>query len=215
MRGWVGFDPSNFQFLTSNFHMLDNTVGSQQHSIIIGTLLGDGCLERNGTHVRLVIDHSAKQEAYVRWKAEWLQEFSPSVVLKERSDARTERTYCHCVLRTRTSPALERYVFLFYEGKRKCIPKTLPSMMSPQVLATWIMDDGYRRNDCNALRLNTQGYDFAEQQIVRHAFAALSIDATIQKHLSHFVVYIPSHAMGRLRALVRPHLIPSMAYKLA
>ena len=194
---------------------MDNTVGSQQQNIIIGTLLGDGCLERNGTNVRLVIDHSAKQEAYVRWKAEWLSELAPSVVLKERLDVRTERTYRHCVLRTRTSPLLERYVSLFYRGKRKCVPRTLPSMMNPQVLATWIMDDGYRRNDCNALRLNTQGYEFAEQRIVQRALAKLSLETTIQKHLSHFVVYVPSHAMDRLRALARPHLIPSMAYKLA
>lgn len=194
---------------------MDNTVGSQQQNIIIGTLLGDGCLERNGAYVRLVIDHSAFQEAYVRWKAEWLQGLAPSVVFKERFDARTGRTYRHCVLRTKTSSALEQFVLLFYEGKRKCIPKTLPAMMNPQMLATWIMDDGYRRNDCNALRLNTQGYDLAEQKIVQHALAVLSIDATIQKHLSHFVVYIPSHSMNRLRALVRPHLIPSMAYKLA
>ena len=110
---------------------------------------------------------------------------------------------------------LEQYVSLFYRGKRKCVPRTLPDMMNPQVLATWIMDDGYRRSDCNALRLNTQGYEFAEQQIVQHALAKLTLDATIQKHLSHFVVYIPSRSMDRLRALVCPHLIPSMVYKLA
>src|SRR3989338_1134096 len=194
---------------------MDNTVGSRQQNIIIGTLLGDGCLERYGTHVRLVIDHSAKQEVYVRWKAEWLQEFSPSIVLKERSDARTGRMYRHCVLRTRTSSVLEPYISLFYQGKRKCVPPTLPSMMNPQVLATWIMDDGYRRNDCNALRLNTQGYAFAEQRIVQRALAEFSLDATTQKHLSQFVVYIPSRSMDRLRALVRPYMIPSMGYKLA
>ena len=194
---------------------MDNTVGSRQESIICGTLLGDGLLERNGTFVRLVTDHSAAQAAYVHWKAGWLTPFCPTITLKERADRRTHRTYSHCILRTRTSPLLERYVALFYKGTHKRIPVMLPTMITPPMLAVWIMDDGYRRNDCNALRLNTQGYTFPEQRIVQRALVTLSIQSTIQKHTKHFVVYIPSKSMGRLRAIASPHLIPSMKYKLA
>ncbi|MFH1129753.1 MAG: hypothetical protein V1754_00335, partial [Pseudomonadota bacterium] len=89
---------------------MDNTVGSQQDNVIIGTLLGDGCLERNGSCVRLIADHSAKQAEYVRWKATVLNDLSPRVVQKSRFDQRTGKTYNHCILRTRTSPRLEKYV---------------------------------------------------------------------------------------------------------
>ena len=194
---------------------MDNTVGSQQQNIICGTLLGDGLLERNGRFVRLVVDHSASQEAYVRWKAASLTSLHPIVILKARIDPRNQRTYTHCILRTHTDPVFEKFVSLFYKGKRKCVPKNLSAIITPQMLAVWIMDDGYRRNDCNAMRLNTQGYSFAEQKIVQRALAKLSITSTIQKHKTHFVVYIPSRIMGRLRTLVQPLLIPSMAYKLA
>ncbi len=194
---------------------MDNTVGSRQENIIVGTLLGDGLLERNGKFVRLVVDHSASQEAYVRWKAEGLVSLHPSIILRERIDPRNQRTYTHCILRTRTDPTLEEFVPLFYQGKRKCVPKKLPGMLNPQMLAVWIMDDGYRRSDCNALRLNTQGYTFAEQKIVQRTLAKLSITSNIQRHKTHFVVYIPSRSMSRLRAVVQPHLISSMVYKLA
>lgn len=194
---------------------MDNTVGSQQENIIFGTLLGDGCLERNGKFTRLVIDHSVKQKAYVCWKADNLSVLSPSVSIKERFDQRTNKTYNHCILRTHTSPLLEKYVFHFYNEKRKCVPDKLPEMLNPQMLAVWIMDDGYRRNDCNALRLNTQSYTFLEQKIIQQAISKLSIQANIQKHTSQFVIYIPSKSMNRLRTLVRPFLIPEMAYKLA
>lgn len=193
---------------------MDNTVGSQQRNIICGTLLGDGFLERNGTYVRLVADHSVSQGQYVHWKAQQVLLLRPSIIFKKRIDQRTLRTYKHCILRTRTSPLLEEFFLLFYRRKRKCIPKMLPKMINSQMLAVWIMDDGYKRNDCNALRLNTQGCTFHEQKIIQQSLAKLSIASTIQKHKTHFVIYIPSGAMNRLRILVQPFLIPSMKYKL-
>ena len=194
---------------------MDNTVGSQQQNVICGTLLGDGLLERNGKFVRLVIDHSAKQEAYVRWKAERLTTLVPSIIFKKRIDSRMHRIYSHCILRTCVSPILERYVVLFYQGKHKRVPVMLPKMINPQMLAIWIMDDGYKRNDCNAMRLNTQSYTLAEQGIVKRALKRLNIETHIQKHKKHFVIYIPSQSMNRLRTLVRPFMIPTMEYKLA
>lgn len=194
---------------------MDNTVGSQQHNIIAGTLLGDGLLERNGTYVRLVIDHSAKQRTYVRWLADELASLQPTIINRLRFDVRTNRTYSHCILRTRTSPSLEKYVALFYQERRKRVPQILPQLMNPQLLAVLIMDDGYRRNDCQALRLNTQSYHLGEQRVIQRALKKLSVESTIQKHKTQHVVYIPSKAMPRLRTLVRPHLITSMKYKLA
>ncbi len=194
---------------------MDNTVGSQQQNIIFGTLLGDGFLERNGVYARLVVDHSTAQEAYVRWMADALSSLHPSISVKERFDPRYKHIYAHCILRTHTSPLLEKFVQLFYRGKRKYVPEIVSKIINPQMLAVWIMDDGYRRNDCNALRLNTQSYSLNEQRIIKRAFAKLSIVTHIQRHKSHFVVYIPSGSMERLRTLVRPFLIPSMGYKLA
>ena len=194
---------------------MDNTVGSQQRNIICGTLLGDGFLERNGKFVRLIIDHSNKQKEYVQWKAHKLFPLVSKISVKPRFDERTKRVYTHCVLRTHTSELLEEFVSLFYRENRKYIPMELPHIINPQMLAVWIMDDGYHRNDCNALRLNTQSYTVHEQKIVQDALQQLALDATIQKHKSQFVVYIPSRAMTRLRTLVRPFIIPRMAYKIA
>lgn len=50
-----------------------NTVGSraslsrQQEAILVGKILGDGCLEKNGNHVRLKIEQGHKQKEYVNW----------------------------------------------------------------------------------------------------------------------------------------------------
>lgn len=195
---------------------MDNPVGSQQHNIIVGTLLGDGFLERNGHHVRLVIGHSVRQKVYLDWKTRHLLSLKPRISNIKRFDLRTDKIYEFSIMRTRSLPELEQYARLFYgSGRSRHIPKELPQLLNPQMLAVWIMDDGYKRNDCNALRLNTQSYSFVEQKIVQQALAKLSIVSNIQKHKKYFVVYIPSRSMNRLRKLVQPFLIPSMVYKLA
>ena len=194
---------------------MDNTVGSQQRDIIIGTLLGDGFLERNGKNVRLIVDHSLAQEKYVSWKQQQLSGIPSAIAVKHRKDIRTGVLYSHCILRTHSLPLFEEYAALFYKEKRKRIPCDLPIILSPQMFAVWVMDDGYKRSDCNALRLNTQSYSYEEQGIIQKALHQFGIESTIQKHKNAYVIYIPSRSMERVRSLIRPHIIPSMEYKIA
>jgi hypothetical protein len=194
---------------------MDNTVGSRQWELIVGTLLGDGFLERDGQHVRLIVEHSEKQLPYVEWKRHELGSLRSSVRRVERFDARTQRRYRSYLLRTRTSNVLESLYELFYDRNRKRIPMTLPKILTPRMLAVWIMDDGYKRNDCNALRLNTQGYSDPEHMIIRQALLAMGIQSNIHRQKQYLVTYIPSRSMNRLRHLVREFIIPEMVYKIA
>ena len=195
---------------------MDNTVGSPQHDIILGTLLGDGFLEKNGKNFRLVIDHSLNQISYVKWLKSQLQDFKSSVVIKKRFDSRVGKTYNHCILRTESSRLLDNYSEIVYRGKsKKMIPKNLPEIINGQILAIWIMDDGYKRNDCNALRLNTQSFSYEEHKLIQKALQSISIESTIQRHKNGFVIYIPSRSMNKIRETVNPYIIPEMKYKIA
>src|SRR3989344_3206686 len=203
--------------MEANLH--GNTVGSRQdvfqRNIILGTLLGDGFLELNGKNYRLIADHSAKQKEYVEWKASYLKEFFPSVVEKDRLDRRTGKIYSHVIVRTRASSVLKNYYKLFYNKGKKVIPKKLPRIINWMILAVWIMDDGYKRNDCRALRLNTQGYDKYEQSTIRKSLLKLGIDSNIQKHQDSYCIYIPSKSYSRLKFNLEQYIIPSMKYKIA
>lgn len=192
-----------------------NAVGSQQQDIIIGTLLGDGFLERNGRNVRLVFDHSYDQSLYVKWKGSFLSDFRFTIKQKSRFDPRTGKYQKHTILRTRTSLELEKYFKIFYRDRIKVIPENLLNLISRQSLAVWIMDDGYKRNDCNALRINSQGYTKGEHEIIISALRKFRIVAKIQRHKERFVTYIPSAYMDQLRNVVRPYIITSMEYKVA
>jgi len=195
---------------------MGNTVGSQLREIIIGTLLGDGYLERNGRYKRFVCGHGWKQQEYITWKFNLLSELT-QCRLNSRTwqDPRNDRIYSGFQLRSITSPLWDEFYDLFYKDNRRIIPKNLPDMISAQVLAIWIMDDGYRRNDCNAMRLNTQGYDYREHQVIKRSLKKLGIESTIHHQAKYLVTYIPSSSMDVLRSKVRPYIVPSMEYKLA
>lgn len=193
---------------------MDNTVGSRQGEIIIGTLLGDGFLERNGKYVRLIIDHSNKQHSYVVWLYRQLKNLGGKVVSKKQYDKRTKKFYYHSVYRTHTSPSLENYYTLFYKDGIRIVSSELPTIITPQILAIWFMDDGYRRNDCNAARLNTQSYSAGEHKIIQQALLALGITSKVHKQKQKFVIYIPSRSMNQLRTIVNRLLINDMKYKI-
>ncbi len=190
-------------------------MGSPQRKIIIGTLLGDACLERNGKHVRLKIEHSAKQRIYIEWKYNHLRYLGGKITFRKRFDNRTSKYYESYTFRSHSRPELEEFFELFYLGNIKQVPSQLPKIITPLTLAIWIMDDGYKRNDCNAIRLNTQSYSLEEHVIIQTALLSLGIQSQIQKHKDTFVTYIPSRSMDYLGNLVSNLLINEMRYKIA
>lgn len=194
---------------------MGNTVGSQLREVIIGTLLGDGFFEQNGKNRRFVCAHSVKQELYIKWKFNQVKQVTQcSLVRKNRQDPRNGRFYPYYQLRSISSPVWDEFYTLFYKDKRRIIPQSLPKIISARMLAVWLMDDGYRRNDCNAVRLNTQCYSYDDHQIIKQSLKNLGIESTIHRQTKYFVTYIPSYSMDLLRSIVNPYIIPSMKYKI-
>jgi hypothetical protein len=185
---------------------------------VIGTILGDGCLERNGRNTRLKIDHSWDQEAFVRWKFRELQELDPSEPrLVVREDPRTRQIHRNLRFSTRTTPLLNSYHSFFYpeEGMKLIPPHILDTLISPLSLAVWYMDDGGRRSDCRSGYLNTNAYTPDDVEILK---SCLDVRFGISTR-THFAagkprIYIPSGQFAGFCELVRPHVIPEMAYKL-
>jgi hypothetical protein len=83
-------------------------------------------------------------------------------------------------------------------------------------LAVWYMDDGHRRVDCRALRLNTQGFLPEEVdlliQVLAHNFGVETRRHRVKG--DQWVIYIPAHAAQRFCDRIRPYIPPEMGYKL-
>lgn len=188
-----------------------------QHSVIIGSLLGDACLSPNGRYWRVRFDHSATAEGYLWWKYELLY---PIVTTSPRKvsvlDRRTHRIYHHIRFDTRTLPELNWYATRFLFQGRKCVPHEVGSLLSPLALAVWYMDDGHRRTDCNALRLNTHAFTYENNE---HLLEALRTCFDIRARLhrvvkEQWVLYIPSKEAYRFCNIIRRYVPPCMEYKL-
>ncbi|MCS6860849.1 MAG: hypothetical protein NZT92_11080 [Abditibacteriales bacterium] len=96
---------------------------ARQHEILIGTLLGDGCLEQNGRHVRLKVDHSAAQKAYALWKYAELRDVAAAEPYEIAvADARTGNTYRHVRFATRSDRLFDPYRAMFYQDGCKRVP---------------------------------------------------------------------------------------------
>jgi len=193
---------------------------ARQHQILVGTLLGDGCLERNGRHVRLKVDHGADQRAreYVLWKYDELRDLASGVPREVRVfDRRSGRIYTHFRFATRTLEELDEYHLIFYDHGRKRVPENIGDLLTtPLSLAVWFMDDGHRRTDCRALRINTQGYSFGENKLLCGVLERnFGVEARVHRVRDEmYVMYIPAAQANVFCDLVRPYVLKCMKYKL-
>jgi hypothetical protein len=187
---------------------MGNAVGSLsevQHSIVVGTLLGDGAM-RCKTNALLEINHSSQQSSYVQWKYLHLADLV-------RTPPRTRhgnggRIACRFV--TRSLPALTPYYRLFYESGRKRVPDV---ELTPLALAVWFMDDGCRSR--NAVYLNTQQFDIAGQRkLLVMLGRQWQIAGSLNRDKCYRRIRVTVDGTKRLAELIEPYVLPELRYKL-
>lgn len=190
-------------------------LSARQKEILLGTLLGDGHLEKNGYHTRLRIDHCHKQKDYVLWLA---SEFSP-FSLKSRQiveiDKRSGKKYSRWHFSTRCITLLDKYRKLFYNKRRKIISRQVIRHLTPLSLAVWYMDDGFRRRDSKGFYLCTLSYTEEEQHILQEVlFRRFGLETRIHHQKGSMRIFVPSASADRFNSIVKPYILPNFKYKL-
>lgn len=202
---------------------MDNTVGREiltcnQKALIIGTLLGDGNLLKRYVNTNLRIDHGVVQKSYLFWKYKLLKNIATKkpIIIKQ-IDKRDGKIIKRWHFKTIAMPELNFYWNLFYPNSKKKIPENIDWYFSnPISLAVWIMDDGYRRNDCNAIRISSDGFSYKEQLILKECLAKnFDINTKIHKKGKYWNLYIPSGEMLKTKNLIQEYIIDSMKYKIS
>lgn len=188
-----------------------------QRDIILGLLLGDGHLEKNGHYVRLKVDQALNHIDYINWLYEELKNLVPSkpIIIKEK-DKRTNRVYRWLHLSTYSNLEFKKWWEVFYVNKKKTIPPNIEDMLKSEIsLAIWFMDDGYKRDDCAAIRLNTDAFGYEEQNILIHCLEKnFRIKSHLHKKGKWLNIYIPKDEAKNFCELVKPYIVPSFRYKL-
>ena len=204
---------------------MGNTVGSQgnltkrQKEMLIGMILGDCCLEKNGRNVRLRVEHGLNQKDYLYWKYKELKNLvtnKPRLV-KGIIHYKSKKIYQRLHLSTFSLPELNTYWIKFYFQKRKRVPSNILELLkSPLSLAVWYMDDGYKRNDCNALRINTDSFKIAEQRLLQRCLREnFGINTKLHKKGKFWNIYIPNSQTKNFCNMIKPYIIPKMKYKIS
>jgi len=172
----------------------------EETDIIVGSLLGDGCLRKMGRCIvpAFSVSHSESQKTYVFWKYDKLKRFIKTPPWRE------ERVY------RRT----------FYKNGVKIIPDDIASLLrdAPLALAVWLMDDGNRNHD--AVFLNTQSFSLEDQKkLSRVLTGVFGFGTTINKHsVSNgkqlYRIRIDTKSTKRLPKLMKDYFLPELRYKI-
>ena len=191
----------------------------QQTSVLIGTILGDGFLQKTGEkNARLRLEHSKKQKDYVLWKGKIFgRMFQGGPNYLERIHPKSKETYKYCRWQSSVSPAFGKWRKYFYPNGKKIIPNDIGNFLTePITLAVWYMDDGYfnktDRNSYIYLGRVTRAEAEILQKSIRKNFG---IEATVyDKKNKGFALFFGASETKKLQALLRPFIVPSLQYKL-
>jgi hypothetical protein len=103
---------------------------------------------------------------------------------------------------------------LFYINKVKVIPDDIYNLLDPVALAHWICGDGYSLS--KGLALCTDSFSIKDTVklsnvlIIRYNFKC-----TLHKNKENsYRIFISRKSMNSLIQIVKPHMAPSMFYKL-
>ena len=118
-----------------------NVLTSRQQQILIGTLLGDGCLAKHGRFHRLFVKHQLAQRSLAELKRDAFDGFV-TMPLHQFDQRLADRRYPCVQFVTRTSPVFSEWHQRFYSERQKVVPRDIAETITPLSVAIWFMDDG-------------------------------------------------------------------------
>lgn len=196
----------------------------EEKDILIGSLLGDGCLRKMGRSKvpSFSVSHSEDQKDYVFWKYEKLKRWVNTPPWRE------ERIYYKDKSRKTVSwrfQTLSRAVFTelynaFYKNGRRIIPDNIAKLLekSPLILAVWFMDDGNKNH--KAVFLNTQSFSLSDQRKLLQALhKVFGFQVTLNKHsyskgIQLYRIRISTESTKKLKSIIEKYILPQFAYKI-
>lgn len=138
-----------------------------------------------------------------------------------KPDSRTGNVYTAYQFHTSaTDPYWTKLRQIFYIDGVKFVPNCIGEYLTAMDQAFWIMDDGYRRN--NGQAISTHGFTQEEVQmqirILNELFSLSAYISLVDQNRSirggNWIIVIPSSDMPHLRNILLPYFHSSMLYKL-
>lgn len=186
--------------------------------LLIGSLLGDGSFcyyNKNKKNCYISIAHCMKQFEYLDYKKSILDNYGLGTPIKVSShkDKRFKSAmYVECREKSRLHPIFTDIRDKYYDiSGHKRVNRDFVKDIDALGLAIWYMDDGYvTKNSCI---FSSCSFTIEEQRILA--------DILLEKFDLHFnlgkhdnSMYLQARDFPKFVNIIKPHIIPSMQYKL-
>lgn len=182
-------------------------LSNRQLAIVLGSILGDAYIYPKG---KICFEHSFQQEEYLLWKYRELRNLAyPKIAEVVRVDKRTGMTNSsfRFFLRQFFRPLRK----LFYSSSEKIYPRSIDKLMTPLLLATWYMDDGYLERNKYPV-ISTESFTQIDNLHLSNVFAkCFQLESYITKRRR---LRIKGKSAKQFFEIVGPYIHPQLGYKL-
>jgi len=198
----------------------------RQKEILYGSLMGDAKRQHTKWNSSAGFVQSDKQKDYLMWKfLEFANIVSENALrYSEDIDKRSGNLIKSYRFYTMANTDVEEIINKFYVDGKKIVTQEILDNLTPLSMAVWHMDDGYANfygekktrtgwNITPEVKLCTDSFSPEENQLICDWLKErYDIDAHVRAKRNR--VIIKSTSVYDFFALIRPHIIPSMLYKI-
>lgn len=197
-----------------------------QKGLIIGTVLGDGCLHilKGGKNAFLTIHHSEKQLEYLKLK----QTLFPNLFIREmrKYSTKINPSKFQFSLESIVHPDLTNLHDLVYKEGRKTVSQESLNYLTIPGLVLWFYDDGtlagknkYGAGRGTSYQLLTCNFTLEENKLIRaHLFKKFGLKTTPLYQTNGTKKYWRLHFANDTRSILEKYLldwrVPCLDYKL-
>lgn len=187
---------------------------SKIEEILIGLILGDAWLEKAKVNARLRFEQSHIRTEFFFHVFKFFVFYSPNTpFLRERLDKRNNKIYKTWHFSTLSLPYFTNYYNLFYLNSKKIIPTNIIDLLTPIVLAFWIMCDGYKYN--KGVALATNSFSISDNELLINALNVnFGFKAWMINDHGQPSIFIPKCDLINLQKIVLPNMHSTLLYKI-
>nr|YP_009722339.1 hypothetical protein [Morchella importuna]QGN66741.1 hypothetical protein [Morchella importuna] len=187
-------------------------------SIIFGSLLGEGDVERKKDGSRITFFQEAMHVKYLLWLHNQLATAgycNPTVPTIGKKLGKKGKVRKIIRFATWTYTSFDWIYNLWHVKDVKVVPQSIGHYLTPLALAIWIMDSGVKASGGLILKTNCFSYSDC-LLLVQVLYNNFGIKASTHSTglPSKYTVYILKESMHELRNIVGTHIIKEMKYKL-
>ena len=188
-------------------------------SILIGSLLGKGNMERDGNGSRFTFYPQINNGEYLLWLHQIISTLGysnselPEINIIKEINGKISYKY---KFKTYTYSSFNWIYDEFYPNNRKIIPTNIDKYLSPIALSYWIMADASLYKN-RGLKFNSNHFTLKEIKILSSVLEKkYTINTSIYKTgiINQYSLYIPKSNLDLLRKIIKPYIHPTMIYKI-